>query len=277
MTPKTAPQTSFAFDTPPAEPAPRPASRQLKVTTWNVNGVRARAEQVLAFVEREHPDVLCLQEIKAEPDKVPAPLSELPGYWCAWHGHKGYSGVGLHLSKARFPERPTFSHPPFDHETRIVVAEAGGMVLVSTYVPNGNKEYPPKVAFLEALRVWVRERRAAGHTVILCGDLNVAREPRDVHPKLRNPTQIGQTEEERGLLEAIIAEGLVDLGRRFAPDDDNLFTWWAPWRQQRERNIGWRLDYVLPDANLAQKATSCVSEREFGTSDHAPVTAVFEL
>ena len=97
-----------------------------------------------------------------------------------------------------------------------------------------------------------------------------------MHPKLRNAFAIGQTLEERTLLAQIIGRGLVDVHRRFVPDDDQLFTWWAPWRQQRERNIGWRLDYILASGVLAERATGCAVVREFGTSDHAPVTAVFD-
>jgi exodeoxyribonuclease-3 len=93
---------------------------------------------------------------------------------------------------------------------------------------------------------------------------------------MRNPDQIGQTEGERQLLERIIGNGLVDLSRHFEPDNDRLFTWWAPWRNMRQRNMGWRLDYVLVSQSLAEKAQSCVALREFGTSDHGPVTAVFE-
>ena len=267
-------QTSLSFSS-RAVPTAR-ADASFKVTTWNVNGIRARADDVIALVERERPDVLCLQEINASPDKVPALLSELAGYWGVWHGHKGYSGVALHLSRARFPDPPSFAHPAFDHETRIVVAQAGALRVASTYVHNGNKDFPPKVTFLRALREWASEGVAAGDSVLLCGDLNVAREPRDVHPMLRNPRQIGQTPEEQQLLEEILGAGLHDLLRSFAPDDERLFTWWAPWRQMREKNIGWRLDYVLTDAALAKKAKSCTAERLYGTSDHAPVTAVFE-
>ena len=112
---------------------------------------------------------------------------------------------------------------------------------------------------------------------MLCGDLNVAREERDVHPKLRKADQIGTTPLERELFAKILSRGLVDLGRKFAPDDDRLFTWWAPWRNLRERNIGWRIDYVLASTGLAEKATSCAGFREFGTSDHGPLQAVFDV
>lgn len=252
------------------------SSRKMKVTTWNVNGVRAREAQVVEWLGRERPDVLCLQEIKASPDQVPPALLELQGYWGYWHGRKGYSGVGLHLRKERFPRRPAFSHPDFDLESRIVVARAQDLTLASVYVPNGNKEYPPKVRFLEALADFVAAEHAAGRRVLVCGDLNVAREERDVHPKLRNPQQIGQTPEERALLEKVLSRGLVDLGRQFEPDNDRLFTWWAPWRNMRERNMGWRLDYLLASEALASRALSCAAAREFGTSDHGPVTALFQ-
>jgi exodeoxyribonuclease-3 len=249
----------------------------LKVSTWNVNGIRARTAQVLDWVAREAPDVLCLQEIKAEPGKVPPEVAALPGYATYWHGHKGYSGVALHLRKDAFAEKPQFAHPEFDHETRIVTARSGDLLFCSTYVPNGGKDYPAKVRFLQALEGFAAGEQQKGTRLVLCGDLNVAREPRDVHPKLRNAEQVGQTPAEQALLEKVIAHGLVDLSRKYHPDDDRLFTWWAPWRQLRERNIGWRLDYVLASESLAQKSLSCESVREFGTSDHAPVTAVFDV
>ena len=94
----------------------------MKIATWNVNGIRARQAQFAEWVERERPDVVCLQEIKASSAQVPAALCEMEGYWCYWHGAGGYSGVGLHVAKSAFPDRPTFSHPDFDHETRIVAA-----------------------------------------------------------------------------------------------------------------------------------------------------------
>ena len=111
---------------------------------------------------------------------------------------------------------------------------------------------------------------------MLCGDLNVTRAERDVHATLRKPEQIGQTAGERAQLERLIGRGLVDLSRQFSPDDEQLFTWWAPWRNMRARNIGWRIDYVLCSRRLAALAQSCVVDREFGGSDHAPVTAVFD-
>jgi exodeoxyribonuclease-3 len=103
----------------------------------------------------------------------------------------------------------------------------------------------------------------------------VAREERDVHPKERKANQIGTRPEERDLLSTLLGAGLVDVGRTLDPDNDNLFTWWAPWRNLRQRNIGWRIDYILAHASLASRAERSSSMREFGTSDHAPVVAAF--
>src|ERR1043165_6244205 len=113
----------------------------MKIATWNVNGIRARQGQLHEFVESEQPDILCLQEIKATVEQLPAGLCEMEGYWCYWHGGKGYSGVGLHIRKATFPERPVFSHPDFDYEHRIVRAELPGLSVASVYVPNGGKDF----------------------------------------------------------------------------------------------------------------------------------------
>jgi exodeoxyribonuclease-3 len=254
---------------------PSPIPARLTIATWNVNGIRARHAQVQAFIERERPDVLCLQEIKASSDQVPAALCEMEGYWCYWHGGKGYSGVALHVSKAFAPERPAFDHPSFDFEHRIVTVTVGDVTVASIYVPNGGKDFTAKMQFLEALDAYVATMYAADRLVVLCGDLNIARTDRDVHPKERKPRAIGQLPEERVVLERIIARGLVDVGRELDPDNDGLFTWWAPWRNMRQRNIGWRLDYVLASRELAKTARSCIVEREYGTSDHGPVIATF--
>jgi exodeoxyribonuclease III len=247
----------------------------MKIGTWNVNGIRARHAQVREWIEREQPDVVCLQELKAKREQVPETLCELAGYWCYWHGASAYSGVGLHVRKERFREPPVFAHPAFDHETRIVEATLGDLVVASVYVPNGGKDYAAKIAFVQAMIDYAEAMRVAGRTLVICGDLNIARAERDVHPKERKPNIIGQRPEERALFARLLEHGLVDVARALEPDNDGLFTWWAPWRNLRERNIGWRLDYVLASAALAARAASCPTFREFGTSDHAPVLATF--
>ena len=218
---------------------------------------------------------MCLQEIKASPDQVPASLFGLEGYWCYWHGDKGYSGVGLHVNTSIAAERPAFSHPEFNFENRIAAVDVGDLTVASVYVPNGGKDYPAKLRFLEALDTYAQSFTATGRRLVLCGDLNVALTDRDVHVKERKAKAIGQQPEERALMERILSRGLVDVQRRLHPDRDDLFTWWPPWRDMRKRNIGWRIDYIFASAALADTATSCPVLSEVGTSDHAPVMATF--
>jgi len=248
----------------------------MKVATWNVNGIRARHEQFAAWAAEEKPDVICLQEIKAKLDQIPQTCS-IEGYTCYWHGAGGYSGVGLHIRR-ELAQSVEYTHPEFDTETRIVQAQIEDMVFTSVYVPNGGKDFDAKIAFLNSLINYAADLKRRGLKLVLCGDMNIARTEMDVHPKERKPRAIGQLPMERELLEQLIRDGgLVDVGRMLYPDADDYFSWWAPWRSMRERNIGWRLDYVLANEALAKKAVSCPSQREVGTSDHAPVVATFEM
>jgi exodeoxyribonuclease-3 len=246
----------------------------LKIATWNVNGIRARQADVLAWMAEARPDILCLQELKASPDQVPTALLELEGYASYWHGQKAYSGVALLVRKEAFPEPPRFAHPAFDMESRIVTAALGSLVVASIYVPNGGKDFDAKMRFLSAMKAFAEDAKKTGTELVLCGDLNVARTDNDVHPKERKAV-IGQLPEERALIEEILDHGLVDVGRSLDPENANLFTWFAPWRNMKQRNIGWRLDYVLASEALAKKAVECSVLRLTGTSDHAPVVAVF--
>jgi exodeoxyribonuclease-3 len=247
----------------------------MKVATWNVNGIRARQEQYQAWLLEESPDICCLQEIKAAPDQVPATVSETEGYWSYWHGGKGYSGVALQLRRERFPHKPLITHPDFDHETRIAIAELPDLDVASVYVPNGGKDFGAKLRFLKALDLYAAARQKSGRPLVLCGDMNVARADIDVHPKERKKNCIGQLPQERELLERIISRGLDDLLRSHDPDNDQIFTWWPPWRNMRQRNIGWRIDYVLAGRDL--RSSACEVRAQVGTSDHAPVVAVFDV
>ncbi len=245
------------------------------VATWNVNGVRARLADVETWLAEVRPDLVCLQELKAEPAQIPAPLRDHAEYWSVWHGHKGYSGVALMIRKSLVAAPPRWHVPPCDFETRIVTAQVpvGGHLatLASVYVPNGGKDYDAKLRFLRDLNAWVEDTQRQVGPVLLCGDLNVARTDRDIHVKERRPQQIGTRTDERTLMEAMLAAPLVDVGRALDPDNDALFTWWPPWRQMKQRNIGWRIDYVLASPNLAGMATHSEVLRQTGSSDHGPL------
>ena len=248
----------------------------MKLITWNVNGIRARQHELNDLIAAESPDVVCLQEIKASPDQIPLLLSAPEGFSCCWHGAGGYSGVALLARHSFFTEPPAFSHPAFDVDRRIVVADLGMYDVASVYVPNGGRDFEQKMTFLDGLAAWALETNARGRALLIGGDLNVAREDRDVHPKERKPSQIGTRPEERAHIGRLLDAGFADVGRALDPANDELFTWWAPWRNLRQRNIGWRIDYVLASPALAASARSSQSRRDFGTSDHAPVVVTFE-
>ena len=235
-----------------------------------MNGIRAREAQLCDWLERDRPDVVCLQEIKARPDQVPD-RCKLVDYHAYWHGQGGYSGVSLHVHKSLLEGEPQFTHPEFDMETRIVEIALGNLVLASVYVPNGGKDYDAKIGFLQRLADWTAAVHAEGRELVLCGDINIAHADIDVHPKERKEGVIGQRAEERELFEALLGGNLVDVTRKLDPDNAGLFTWWPPWRNMRQRNIGWRIDYILASRAIAERATSCKVFADVGTSDHAPI------
>jgi len=249
----------------------------LVAATWNVNGLRARKDQVLDWLQKERPALAFLQEIKCSPEQVPADLVNHPDYWSHWHGAGGYSGVAVLARKERFAEPPKLLRPEFDFECRALGVEAGAFQAFALYVPNGGKDYEAKLRFLAAARDFARQAARQGRSLLLAGDLNVAAAERDIHPKERKADQIGGRADERELLGQLFAADFLDTGRHFDPDNDQLFTWWAPWRNLRQRNIGWRIDYVLASGALREAAHSAKVRREVGTSDHAPVVAEFAL
>ena len=185
----------------------------------DVNGIRARQAQLQEFIEREQTDVLCLQETKRHRSAA-LWLCEIEGYGVTGTaGGKGYSGVSLHVRKSFQTDRPAFGHPEFDYESRIVTARLPELTVASIYVPNGGKDFPAKMRFLESLAVMAEQFQTSGELIVLCGDLNVALTDMDVHPKERKPNIIGQRPDERALLERVISHGLVDVHRMIEPDN----------------------------------------------------------
>ena len=142
----------------------------MRIATWNVNSIKQRVQRLLPWLDERRPDVVCLQEIKASPDQLPVWLCDLEGYWCYWHGEKGYSGVGLHVSKAVSPERPDFTHPAFDYENRMIQVRLPALTVISVYVPNGGKDFEAKMRFLGELEAYAAAFQAASTPAIICGE-----------------------------------------------------------------------------------------------------------
>ena len=249
----------------------------LKIATWNVNGIRARESQVLEWVERERPDVVCLQELKSTVAQVPPSLCELQGYRCYWHGERAYSGVGLHIRRDAFLDEPRFLHPTFDYETRIVTAQMSDLSFVSVYVPNGGKDFPAKMKFLGEMERYVAEIHASGGRVVLCGDINITRTERDVHPKSAIRRSWGSGRRKGRCSSAYCRKVLWMLGVRSTP----IMKIFSPGGRLGVTCVSaisaggwitfWRLNLWL------RRPAQCAVYREIGTSDHAPVVAVFDL
>ena len=231
----------------------------MKIATWNVNGIRARQAQFCEWLERDRPDVVCLQELKAETGQIPE-ACKVADYHTFWHGMRAYSGVSLHR-KNRFPAEPVFTHPAFDMESRIVQAEFGKLVLASVYVPNGNKDYPAKLDLPPADCVGKGAARGGTRAHPLRRHEHHAhrdgRAPQGAQARARRSAAGGA----RALRRAVEA-GPGGCGRKLDPDNPGLFTWWAPWRNMRQRNIGWRLDYILASPGVAERVDGCVVQAD---------------
>ena len=222
----------------------------MKIATWNVNGIRAREAQLCEWLERDQPDVVCLQELKAEAGQIPE-RCKLADYHVRWHGMRAYSGVSLHVRRSLSEPEPAFGHPDFDIETRIVQVALDNLVVASVYVPNGGKDYAAKLDFLSRLAAWAAKLHDEGRELILCGDMNVARRDVDVHPRERAPASSGSAPRSASCSTGCSGSTWSTSAAMLDPDNERLFTWWPPWRNMRERNIGWRIDYILASPTLA--------------------------
>ena len=261
-----------------AETAAASVVALMHVVSLNVNGIRAAARRgLLGWLEDRRPELVCLQEIRATQPQLPVRELEELGYESVWNlgNRPGYSGVGI---LGRVPLEPVAD--PLDdhgteHEGRFVAVRAGDTVVATSYVPNGNSgpaRLAVKLAHLSALRDWAERRLEFDGRLVLAGDVNVAAERIDV-ARPTHPT--GFLPSEREAFAALLELGLVDCFRVFHPGEPGHYTWWETWPGARERNLGWRFDYVLASPLLAERLQACRHEREPLLSDHCVVAAEF--
>lgn len=254
----------------------------MKIVTWNVNSIRARLARTLAFLERERPDVLCVQETKVEDDKFPRADFEAAGWRVETHGQKTYNGVAL-LSRAE--AKDVERGLPGDDggsQRRLIAATFDGVRVVNVYVPNGESvespKFPYKLEWLGKLANYLRERCDPASPALLCGDFNVAPEDRDVHDPDRWRGHVLFHPKEREALAAICALPLRDL-LRLHHQEAGLHTWWDYRMGAFHRGWGLRIDLLLATPPLAARSLDVAIDREerkgTGASDHAPVVATF--
>lgn len=258
----------------------------MKIISWNVNGIRAAIRKgFLDFVKEYDPDIICLQETKAQRDQVEI---DLPNYHEFWHSaqKKGYSGTaifskvkpinvvnGIDSSVVVASGLVDEQGREGDTEGRVIAAEYNDFFLVTVYTPNSKgdlsrlgfreKQWDP--SFLAYVQLLEKSK-----PVIFCGDLNVAHKEIDLARPKDNEGEHGFTKEERAGFDKILAAGFVDTFREFNQAGEN-YTWWTPWRNARERNIGWRIDYFCASAGLKANLKDAFILPEVMGSDHCPV------
>jgi exodeoxyribonuclease-3 len=256
----------------------------LSLYSWNVNGLRACARKgFLDWLTDERPDVLGLQEVRALPEQLDADLVEPDGYRTWFHPaeRKGYSGVALYSRVD--PEAVTLGgldEPRFDHEGRLIVADYGDFLLYNGYFPNGGNDLsrvPYKLEFSEAVLQHAERQRAAGRGVVICGDVNTAHEEIDLANPRSNRNNTGFLPEERAWVSRLLEHGYRDVFRERHPGVSGLYTWWSNRPGVRERNVGWRIDYVLVSRELADRVIDTRIHPEIMGSDHCPVSITLEV
>jgi len=256
----------------------------MRITTYNLNGIRARLPRLLEWLEREKSDVVCLQELKCADDSLPIADIEAAGYGAVWHGQKGFNGVAI-LARGAAPELRQVGLPgdPDDTHSRYIEAEVGGIVVASIYLPNGNPvgtdKFDYKLKWMERLRARAAELLVSERPTILAGDFNVVPEDRDVFSIKAASNDALVQPETRAEWRQLIHQGWTDMLRAFHPDDDRLYTFWDYTAGCWQRDAGFRIDHLLCSPEAADRVTGAGVDRwargEEKASDHAPTWIAF--
>jgi exodeoxyribonuclease III len=253
----------------------------MRLATWNVNSLRVRLPQLLAWLERERPDVVCLQETKVVDADFPLAALHDAGYAAVFTGQKTYNGVAI---VSRTPAADVIAVLPDagDEQKRFIAASFGAVRVINVYVPNGeavdSDKYGYKLDWLRHLERFLREELRAHEQLAVVGDFNIAPEDRDVYDPAAWRGQVLCSDAERAAFRNLVGTGLVDVFRRF-PQPDGAYSWWDYRQAAFPRNRGLRIDHVLASAPLTSTATNCRIDveprRAERPSDHAPVIAEF--
>lgn len=257
----------------------------MKITTLNINSVRARVEWLPQWLDDRAPDVLCLQELKCEAEQFPAELFESAGYTFALRGQKSYNGVAI-LARQPITDVVVDFPVPGDGEARGIAATVAGVRVVNLYVVNGKEvgdpHYHRKLAWLDALLAWLDADTSADQDVVVCGDFNIAPTDADVHDPRKWAGQNLCSAPERARLQALLDWGLTDSWRHFHPADTGRYThtWWPYWAKAFQRGLGLRIDHLLASASVMARAQGCEIDRAARKlprpTDHAPVTLTID-
>jgi exodeoxyribonuclease-3 len=251
----------------------------MKIASWNVNSLKIRLPQLLAWLASERPDIVCLQETKLEDASFPTRELQASGYRSVFAGQKTYNGVALLARES--PSDVLIGNPLLpDEQMRLLTATVREICVVCAYVPNGqavgSEKYLYKLAWLDALRRWIGERLRSSPSLVVAGDFNIAPDDRDVHDPIAWAGQILCSDAERAAHRALLDLGLHDSFRLFAQAEKS-FSWWDYRMLGFQKNRGLRIDHILLASPLANRCTAAGIRREMRKlerpSDHAPVIA----
>ena len=247
--------------------------------SWNVNGIRAAQKKgLLDWITTVQPDVLCIQETKADPDQLDDELRHPEGYhtyWATSTVKKGYSGVALYTRQEPQSVQIGLDIEEYDGEGRTIIADYGDYVLLGAYFPNGSRDHsrvPFKMAYKAAFLERCEQLRAEGRSVIFCGDVNTAHQPIDLARPKQNENTTGFLPEERAWIDDVVARGYLDIFRELNPGVPEKYTYWPYWGNARPRNIGWRIDYFFITPDLRDHVASADIHMDVMGSDHCPVS-----
>lgn len=249
----------------------------MKIISWNVNGLRAVLKKgFMDFFEAENADIFCVQETKMQPEQADF---EFGGYEMLWNSavKKGYSGTAIISKKPPLSCANNFG--THTDEGRAICAEYDNFYLVNIYVPNSQDELKRidyRVKWEDDFRDYVSELDRK-KPVIICGDMNVARNPIDLKNPERNEGNVGYSEPERAKLEQLLAAGFTDAFRHIYPDREGAYTWWSYKFKARTTNAGWRIDYFLVSDRIADKIEECELYSDITGSDHCPIGLVIKI
>jgi exodeoxyribonuclease III len=251
----------------------------MKIATYNINGIGARLPRLLEWLERESPDVACLQELKAPDQNFPIVAIRAAGYGAIWHGQISFNGVAI-LTKGADPVEIRRGLPgdPDDTHSRYIEADVNGVIVGNLYLPNGNPQPGPKFEYklkwFQRLIEHAQTLYSSGKPVVLCGDYNVVPTDFDIYdPKGWRKDALLQPES-RDAYQRLLAQGWIDALRKCHPEE-RIYTFWDFFRNHWQRNAGLRIDHVLLNETVAPRLVSCnvhswVRGQE-KASDHAPV------
>lgn len=251
--------------------------KQIKLATYNINGIRSRLPRLLQWLERENPDIVCLQELKAADAAFPVAEIRAAGYAALWVGQTSWNGVAILARQAPVEIRRRLPGDKTDTQSRYVEAAVGGIIVACLYLPNGNPQPGPKfdykLAWFDRLIDHAKTLFASGHPVALAGDFNVVPTDFDIYNTRSWLKDALLQPESRERYQRLLAQGWIDAIRHLHPAEP-MYTFWDYFRQHWPRDSGLRIDHLLLNAELASRLRAAGVDRwvrgEQGASDHAP-------